>query len=92
LGARESEVVMMTKANAAKSKVCTCDSTDGATKTYYVWFCTNDEKQTIDRVDEVYVTAERIYFEKRSHETVSVPRSDVFMVTCETCSPPAPCS
>jgi hypothetical protein len=74
-----------------KKAVCTCDPIDGNVKTYYVWLCSSEQKQVVDRVDEVYVTADRVYFEKRSHETVSVPLADVFMVTCEICSPP-PCS
>ena len=82
---------MTTKTKAAKATVCTCDPVDGNTKTYYVWSSTTGEHQAIDKVDEVYVTDQRVYFEKRSHETVSVPLADVFMVTCEICSPP-PCS
>jgi len=89
---------MTTKTQAEKEElktregsVCTCDPVDGNARTYYVWFCTTDKKQVIDGVDEVYVTDDGVYFEKRSHETVSVPRRDVFMVTCEVCSPP-PCS
>jgi hypothetical protein len=82
---------MTTKTKLPKTRVCTCDPTGGNTKTYYVWSCSTDEKQVIEAVDEVYVTDERVCFEKRSHETVSVPLADVFMVTCEICSPP-PCS
>jgi hypothetical protein len=82
---------MTANAKTTKTTVCSCDPIDGNTKTYYVWHCKSDEKQVIDKVDEVYVTGERVYFEKRSHETVSVPLADVFMVTCEICSAP-PCS
>jgi hypothetical protein len=84
-------IVMTANAKTTTATICTCDPVDGNTKTYYVWHFTSDEQQVVDEVDEVYVTDEYVYFEKRSHATVSVPLREVFMVTCEICSPP-PCS
>lgn len=82
---------MMTKPEISEGKVCTCEPVGATSKTYYVWSCSSDDKQKIQDVVEVYVTKEAVVFEKASRETVFVPRDDVFMVTCEICSPP-PCS
>lgn len=70
--------------------VCNCEPLEGATKTYFVWSSSSNEKREIDDVIDIYVTGEAVVFEKRSHEAITVPRNDIYFVTCERCSSP-PC-
>jgi hypothetical protein len=80
---------MTAMSQETRQQICTCDPLT-ETKTYYVWLLTN-EKQMVSDVVELYVTTDELVLEKHSHETVIVPRHDVFMVTCDVCSPP-PCN
>ncbi len=81
----------MSAETRTQGTVCCCDPADGSAKTYYVWSSLSDEKQRVTEVAEVYVTQSDIVFETCSHQTVRVPRSETFMVTCELCSPPPFC-
>ena len=80
---------MTVTSEETRQKICNCEE-PAETKTYYIWLMTN-EKQKVSEVCELYVTNDQVVLEKRSHETVIVPRKDVFMVTCDICSPP-PCN
>jgi hypothetical protein len=72
-----------------RQQICTCDPA-AETRTYYVWLLTS-EKRKVSDVVRLCVTRDQIVLEKHSHEAVVVPRYDVFMVTCDVCSPP-PCN
>jgi hypothetical protein len=71
------------------SEICNCEPSS-QTRTYYVWLIDN-RKQRVLGVTELDVTTSEVLLRTRSDETVVVPRRDVFMVTCDICSPP-PCS
>lgn len=80
---------MTTAADRTEGTICVCRPLDG-TKTYYVWRI-SQERMKVEGVAELYVTDDEIVLEKASHETLVLPRADVFMVTCDLCSPPPFC-
>jgi hypothetical protein len=77
---------MKKAAHGTHPVICQCPPSTRA-KTYYVWKLTN-KKQMIPAVTGLELTEDEVLFTIGPDELVHIPRNDVFMVTCQICSPP----
>ena len=71
----------------AAAAICDCAPAALDPRVYYVW-SRGDEKLRVEGVTQIHVTEDGLVLERGGEETLVVPLRDVFMVTCQVCSPP----
>lgn len=67
--------------------VCRCEPEKVGARDYFVW-SDGDDKTFVDGVTDIYLTEAEVVLERKGRPSSVFRRDHVYMVTCESCSPP----